>query len=107
MITEKKVIRMHQINVEPHTHTHKHAQTLCSLYNECTKVQNHACVNHVPLKRKLPHARILKVHALLKRTLMTFNGKYTEDFSQKTEKKARCLTSSRIPLDHVVFSLYC
>ena len=34
------------------------------------------------------------------RTLITCNGKYTEDFSEKTktkEKEACCLTSSHIP----------
>ena len=45
-------------------------------------------------------ARILEAHALLKRTLITCNGKYTEDFRGKTEtkeKEACCFTSSRIP----------
>ena len=33
----------------------------------------------------------LKTHALLKRTLITCNGKYTEDFRGKTETKRKKL----------------
>ena len=59
--------------------------------NECTKVQN---------PRRTRVSESLKAHALLKRTLITFDGKYTEDLRGKTEtkeKEACCLTSNRIP----------
>ena len=73
---------------------------------ECTKVQNprrtlmpESLKAHALDESFKAHAldQSLKAHALLIRTLITCNGKYTEDFRGKTETKACCLTSSRIP----------
>ena len=68
-------------------------------YNECTKLQN---PRHTRVRGSLKAHTLksLKTHALLKRTLITCNGKYAEDFRGKTETKEKetcCLTSSRIP----------
>ena len=70
--------------------------------NECTKVQNPRRTSAPEsLKAHAYTLESLKAHALLKRTLITYNGKYTEDFRGKTEtkeKEACCLTSSHIPV---------
>ena len=77
--------------------------------NEITKVQNPQRKNARAIKTLtivLPHARILKAHALLKRTLMTCNGKYTEGFSQKRRRiKRKKVAALHQVVFQVVFSL--
>ena len=49
--------------------------------------------------------RFLKVPVLLKRTLMTCNRKYTEDFSQRQRIKRKKLATLHRVIFRVVFSL--
>ena len=63
------------------------------LSNKCTEVQN---------PRRTRVSESLKAHALLKRTLITCNGKYTEDFRRLKRKK---LAALHPVVFQVVFSL--
>ena len=54
-------------------------------YNECTKVQNPRRTG-VRESLKAHALESLKTHALLKRTLITCNGKYTEDFLEEKRR---------------------
>ena len=49
----------------------------CKTYVLCTYIQNKCTEVQNPRRTRMPES--LKAHALLKRTLITCNGKYTED----------------------------